>query len=141
MDRLEQKEYGIYTSEHNAIADDIAAVFDNESLPTDKIYKKDFHYLEKLYNNHKADDILDAHTNGMRRFELFLEKKSNNYITGILEFIDRKLEDINNSIYDLKEIPKDHVDIFIKKYEQLLTQENKYKKMKQKIIEYYEVQE
>lgn len=141
MNKLEHQEYEVYTSEnyYNTTADDIAAVFDDKALPTDKEYKKDFHYLEKLYNNHKADDILDAHTNGMRRFELFMDKKTNAYITGILEFVDKKLEEINKSIYALKEIPKDHVNDFIKKYEELLSQETKYKMMKQKLIEYYTV--
>jgi hypothetical protein len=140
MNRLEHPEYEVYISEHNATVDDIALVFDDESLPTDKEYKKDFHYLEKLYNNHKADDILDAHTNGTRRFELFLDKKDNAYITGILEFIDEKLEIIIKSMYALKEMPKDRINDYIRKYKKLSSQEMKYENMRQKIIEYYEVE-
>lgn len=139
MNRIEYPEYEVYTSEHNAIADDIAAVFDDEVLPTDKEYKKDFHYLEKLYNNHKADDILDAHTNGMRRFELFLDKKNNEYITGILEFIDEKLKITIKSMYALQEMPKDRIDDYIKKYEELSAQEMRYENMRTEIIKYYTV--
>ena len=137
MNRLEHQEYEVYTSENNATADDIAAVFDDEALPTDKEYKKDFHYLYKLYNNHKADDILDAHTNGMRRWKLFLDKKNNKYITGMLEFIDKKLDTI---LDPLEQIPTNHIDDYIKKYEECCLQQEQYQKMKQKIIEYYEVE-
>ena len=139
MNRLEHQEYEVYTSEHNTTADDIAAVFDDEVLPTDKEYKKDFHYLEKLYNNHKADNVLDAHTNGMRRFELFLDKKNNEYITGILEFIDEKLKHTISDMYALKEIPKDNIKDYIKKYEQLSAQEMRYENMRTEIIKYYTV--
>jgi hypothetical protein len=57
----------------------------------------------------------------------------------MLEFIDKKLEITINSMYALKEIPKDRVDDYIKKYEKLSLQEMKYENMKQKLIEYYTV--
>jgi hypothetical protein len=125
-------------SEDNTTADDIAAVFDDEVLPTDKEYKKDFEHLLKLWADKHSIEI-DVHTSWERRWELFLKKKSNNYITGMLEFIDKKLEVTINSIYALKDIPKDHINHYIKKYEKLSAQEMKYENMKQKLIEYYTV--
>jgi hypothetical protein len=63
MNRLEHHEYEVYTSEyyHNATADDLAAVFDDEALPTDKEYKKDFEHLLKLWADKHSIEI-DVHT-------------------------------------------------------------------------------
>ena len=63
MSRLERLECEVYTSEnyHNVTVDDIAAVFDDETLPTDKEYKKDFEHLLKLWADKYSIEI-EVHT-------------------------------------------------------------------------------
>ena len=138
MEQRENIEYWWRSNKNNITSNDLLLIFDDEISAKNKKYKKDVAYLIKLYNNHKADDVLDSHTSGIKRFHLFLDKKDNEYLTEILEFIDTT---IDWALLPLVQIPKNHIDDYIKKYEECCAKQDLYENMKQEIIKYYEVRQ